>query len=48
MIGPHWALTSEELKRLVEDALPLIPTDERALVEKLLYRFTLLTQDDFK
>lgn len=48
MIGPHWALTREELVRLVEDALPLIPADERALVEELLYRFTLLTEDDFK
>lgn len=48
MIGPHWALTREELIRLVEDGLPLIPAEERALVEELLYRFNLLTEDDLK
>lgn len=44
----HWALTDEELSRLVRDALPLVTNDKRPLFEELLQRFDLLTQDDFK
>lgn len=44
----HWALTDEELSRLVRDAMPHVPNEERPLFEELLQRFDLLTQDDFK
>ena len=44
----HWALTNEELSRLVRDALPYVPNEERSLFEELLQRFDLLTQDDFR
>lgn len=44
----HWALTHEELSRLVRDALPHVPNDKRPLFEELLQRFKFLTQDDFK
>ena len=45
---PHWALTHEELSKLVRDALPRVPDNERPLFGELLQRFVFLTQDDLK
>lgn len=46
----HWALTDEELIRLLDDALPHIAPEHRPLVMEILGRFQMLTleKDDLK
>lgn len=46
----HWALADDELIRLVDDALPVIPPGQLPLIRELLSRFQMLTleRDDYK